>query len=281
MNNRHQTTETFPLPRIGDISDWRLIVYIRKDGMSAYLKNLVNPTDPIAPMFHSHWEKNEAGILPDIENAVYDHSQILDDFSTDIIIETDRLLWVPARELEEEYSEEKIFNSVYPAAAEDIHVDNNNDIVCLYTLTPGLNSFLKRTFPGSRVASHLTPIVGKLRERTSDSPRIYIDIREGEADFIGFDGKKLLLGATHFWNTYEDIAYHLFNILNVYELDPTDVQVSLSSNKEQQPTRQELMWFLRKHLSFVMLTMLPKLTGGEEMPLAATFCANRLPKKNR
>lgn len=69
--------------------------------------------------------------------------------------------------------------------------------------------------------------------------------------------------------------------MNVYDLDPDGLQVSLSSNKEEQTVRQELMTFLRKHLSFVMLTMLPRLTGGEEMPLAAALCANRLPNKSR
>lgn len=184
---------SYPFPRIGDISDWRLIVYIRKDGMSAYLKNVENPTDPVSPVFHAYWEPKEEGILGDIENAVYDNSQILDDFSTDIIIETPRLLWVPERVLEEEGMEEKIFTSVYPVEAEDVHNDMLEGMRCLYTLTPGLISFLRRTFPGARIMSHLTPEVKKFRERISDSPRLYIDIRGDEADFICFDGKKCCL----------------------------------------------------------------------------------------
>lgn len=281
MDTRSHQNINNPFPRVGDISDWRLIVYMRRDGMSAYLKNVENPTRPVEHLFHTFWEPDEEQLLHHIENAVYDHSQILDDFTTDIIIETTKVMWVPLEELDEEGQEEKIFTSVYKVEGEDIHVDRLDDMAALYTLTPGLTAFLQRTFPGARIMNQMTPEINKFRERGLDMPRIYIDLREREADFLGFDGKKMLIAASHSYSTCEDIAYHLFNILEVYGLDPRNIQVSLSGGKEQQSVKQQLASFLRKYVAYVMFTMLPRLTGNEDMPLAAALCANRLPNKRK
>lgn len=269
-NNDHAQTQQAPL-RISDTADWKQIIYISEKGISVYLKNIENPTIPVASVFSREWDNPGEKLLDCIENAVYDYPQMMDDFSTDIVIEAPKALWAPAEALEYEGAEEKIYTSVYTAEPEDIMTDEVDDMVCLYCLTPGLKPFLSRTFPGTRIKSHLSPVVAKFRERISEMPRIYIDIRENAADFYAFDGRQMLMCATHAWFGIEDIAYHLFNIIDVYGLDSANTEVSLSGCRKE---KKELLTLLRKHMTYVMLTMLPR-PVDENMQLAAALCLNR------
>lgn len=98
-------------------------------------------------------------------------------------------------------------------------------------------------------------------------PRVYIHIREQEADFLLFDGTRFLLGATHQWHAQDDIKYHLFNIMDVYGLDPRNVQVSLSGLRD---LKSSLMKDLRKDVTYVMLTMLPSV-ARRDIPLSAAL----------
>lgn len=273
-NSEHIDVGNRP-PRISDTAEWRQIIHISDRGLSVFLKNIENPIMPVQQVFSRQWEGTVENLLRNIENAVYDFPQMLDDFSTDIVIQTSKVLWVPESVLDSEEMEETIYNSVYTGEPEDIMVDHLGDIACLYKLANGLQSFLRRTFAGARIVSHLSPPVLKFRERGGELPVVYIDIRDREADFYAFDSRMMLMCATHSWNNVNDIAYHLFNILDVYSLDPHKVQVSLSGLRKE---RNELMPILRKFIDFVILTMLPKLVGDSEMSLATALCAHRPPK---
>lgn len=261
-------SNTYQAVRIGDIADWRLICVISSRGMSAYLKN-VNPTEDVVTLFDEKWVSAEEGLLSKIENAVYDHPQVLDDFSADIVVVAPESIWVPTEMVEDDEEEaSRLYNQVYAAEDSDIMSETVDDATCLYVLVPGLNAFLQRTFPGSRVHSHLAVMASRFRERSSDMPRIYAEIREGEVDFIAFDRRSLLMAATHRWNEMNDIQYHLFNIMNVYDLDPAEVQVSLSGLRD---VKNELMRELRKTVSYVMLTMMPSIGSKAGMPVPASL----------
>lgn len=259
---------TYQAVRVGDVAEWKLICQISANGLCAYLKNS-NPTEEIKTLIETDWSCAPENLLAKIENTVYDHPQILDDFSSDIVIVAPRSIWVPAAEVEED--EERaayLYNQVYSAEEDDIMSETAGDATCLYTLVPGLNAFLNRTFPGGRIHSHLAVMVTRFRERNSDLPRIYIDIRKGEADIIAFDRKKLLMAATHRWHELSDIQYHLYNIMDVYGLKPSEAEVSLSGLRD---IKNELMRELRKKFSYVLLTMVPSLSSKTGMPLQAAL----------
>lgn len=261
--------------RIDDTAEWRLTVSMRRDGMSAYLRNEGDPTQSVVTLFEERWTEDDEGLLKRIEAAVYDHPQLLDDFSTDIVITTGRTLWAPDTAVDDPESEVEIYNKVYSAEEEDIFVDEIDDMRCLYTLVPGLKAFIQRTLPGARTWCQQSVEVRRFRERGDEMPRVYIDIRDGEADFMAFSGRTLLLAATHPWRDPMDIAYHLFNILDVCGLDPQNCQVSLSGKRE---VKSALLGKLREHVQFVMLTMTPSMVGKTEMPLAAGLLVSRISK---
>lgn len=255
--------------RIGDPSDWRLVMVIGADGIEAYLRNVENPMDEVETLFSTEWPAEREGLLERIEGAVYDHPQLLDDFAADIAIKTPRALWAPEVVIDSDDDPgDSIFTTIYAANDEDIMRDYYEDKVCLYTLAPGLQSFLQRTFPGARVRCHQTILVTRLQDRMVDMPRVYIDIRRNWADFVAFDGKKLLMSVTHEWRETEDIRYHLFNLLESYGLDPKGVHISLSGLRDEKTT---LLKSLREDVAYVMMTLVPGIATKAGMSLTAAL----------
>ena len=252
----------------GDPADWRLICVMSADGIYACLKNMEDPSEEILTILDERWDDGQADLLQKIESTVYDNPQLLDDFSADIAIVTSSLLWVPPGETEgEDDGGTAIFRSVYSCANEDVMIDELEGVDCLYMLAPGLQSFLRRTFPGARCSSHLSITASRFRERAADMPRVYIDIRNRYVDFVAFDGERLLTGVTHRWTGIADIKYHLMNLMEIHGLDPAATQVSLSGMRE---VKTPLVKELRKDMAYVMLTLLPSI-AGTDMPLAVAL----------
>ena len=80
---------TYQAVRVGDVADWRLICVISSRRMCAYLKH-TDPTRDLEVLFDESWRDDSSSLLSRIENLVYDHPQVLDDFSADIIIDSGR-----------------------------------------------------------------------------------------------------------------------------------------------------------------------------------------------
>ena len=263
----NETAATYTAVRIGDTSDWKLIVVISETGMSAWLKNIINPTEEVIELFSEKWDRDPDMLLSNIENAVYDHPQVLDDFSADIAIVAPRSVWVEpdfADADDEEIAD--VYNTLYKAEEEDVLQEETPDAICLYTLVPGLKAFLQRSFPGARIHSHIAVIAKRFRDRGSDMPCVFIDIRDKEADFIVFDNRRFLFAATHAWFEAADIEYHLYNLVSVLGIKLADLQVSLSGLRD---IKNELITPLREKIPIVMHTMLPSMGAKNDMPLAA------------
>lgn len=258
--------------RIDDTAEWRLVIYISEVGMSAYLKNIENPLEPVAILFEEQWQRDETSLLHNIETAVYDHPQLLDDFSTEIVICSPRAMWVPEERAVDYEEQADLYNKVYKAEEVDIFCDTFSGMSCLYTLTPGLAAFMRRTLSGARVSCHLSVLARRFISRGSEMPRIYADIREGEVDFVVLDDRRMLLSSTQRWHDKMDIAYHIFNIMDVYGLDPKNTQVSLSGERD---VKQSLVKTLREQISYVMLTMMPSAVSKTEMPITAAIALSR------
>lgn len=263
--------------RVDDTAEWHLTVYMSEKGMSAYLKNVENPLEQVVTLFSENWKSDDRNLLDNIENAVYDHPQLLDDFSTDVVVAAPRCLWIPAEVADgrEELAAE--YRKIYPSSEDDIFFDAVGDMRCVYTLAPGLPSFMRRTLSGARIRSLQGLLVSRFMENVADMPRLYVNIRDDEADMLLFDGKKLLLASTHPWREQTDLLYNVLNIMEVYKLDSGNTKVSLSGLKE---VKTDFMKELRKYVTYVMLTTLPSGFSKSDIPLGAALVMSRLSQRS-
>ena len=233
---------TYKAVRIEDTAEWRLLIWISSRGMSVYLQReweseeepgdeatVHDKGENLVKLFSEQWAEEPEHLQDRIETAVYDHPQLLEDFSTELIISTNRFMWVPLSAIEEE-GEDELFNMVYSAADDDIFIDQFEDKACLYTLVPGLQGFLRRTLPGARTRCQLSVEVSGLNVDETGCG-IYCDIRDGEADYVVFKDGAFFLGVTHSWRYPSEIAYHVLNIIESYDLGD-DVKVGIYDPNE-------------------------------------------------
>lgn len=263
---------TYTSYRIDDTAEWKLVIYISERGMSAYLKNVENPLEGIVELFKEDWNRDEYLLLKRIETCVYNHPQLLDDFATDIVICTDKLLWIPEKTVDDEQELSNLYSKVFPTDEENIFTDQTGDVLSVYSLTEGLPSFLRRTLSGARVRNHMSVLLEKFSKQVNDQPTLYVDIRASEADYLLIDNGKLLLGATHPWNSPMDIGYMVMNVFKVYGLNPREASVSISGMMDD---KQNLIKSLREQISYVMQTKIPTAVSGKDIPLGALLCMVR------
>lgn len=243
------------MSRFVDTGDWKLLIYISSRGMTALLRSLDSENPGCRLLFSEKWDAGNTSFLPFVETLVYDHPQILDDFSTEIIIQTPKALWVPSALLENDEKEDEYLNCVYDCEPEDIFTDLDESESCLYTSVHGLNSFLNRTLPGCRISSHISVLKKHFEKERSEWPRIIVNIREDEADVLAFKDSALYCTATFPWKEASDIAYRVFLTTDAYSFPNNETRVEVYSNSA---AGEDLAGILEKFVGEVKTDGVPR-----------------------
>lgn len=257
---------------LADTGEWHLIVYISRRSLQAWLRPRANNTLPGVELFRTEWDDSDENPLREIENAVYDHPRILEDYSTDIIVETPRTLWIPRQTAQNTADAERIFTSVWPGTEEEMCMGETGDLVCMYYLAEGLQGFLRRTFPGTRTSCHQEYLVSQYMSMPGDEAKIFVDIRDDEADITAIQAHRLLTCTTQRWKEPTDITWHVFNILDLNLVDPSKVQITISG---QHSIRQALSEEIRPYAGITLSHEPVAATTHLDMPMAAQFCYSR------
>lgn len=256
-----------------DTGQWRLIICISRTGICAFLKHTSDHDKPVAELFRSEWRDDDpATLLKNIENAVYDHPALLDDYATYIIVDTQHTTFVPSLIIDtEDEIENDIFSTLYPDAGAEVSVDRIGHVTALFSLCGGLDGFLSRTLPGARIRNNLAILVEHFGHTLSEAPRIYIDIRPGVADIIAFDGARFIAASSRGWRVADDIAYMAFHLLQSYSLPPEKAEIFISGLPGQ---RIELSEKLRNYCAYVAKTTLPDIVEKYSLPVSAGLLMN-------
>lgn len=200
-----------------DTGQWRLLLNISTTGLDAFLENVMNPEIELQALCSVNWEQDKDRLLQNIEDAVYNNPRLLDDFSTRIVLFDSHTLFIPT-EIAEKTSEAEndLYKKVYTAENRDIMTDTDSDITAVWSMAPGIKSFLMRTFPGALITSNLMNKVKTLRNN-SKGIQLHAIARKGEVDIILIDNNRLISASTHEWMSSDDIAFLLLNLLDIYD----------------------------------------------------------------
>lgn len=214
--NYQKMQDNTPIGSAADMADtgqWRLEAVLSRNGVSARLRAIGRPGVAERPLLDTVWENDEEGLLKRIENAVYDHPQVLDDYSALIIIDTPLTTWAPADTVPDEEDRERVYTTVYGGEPEEVMADDlpEGGPVAMYTLAPGLRAFLGRTFPGARVRCHQSLLVEQLTAEFPEGESLVAVARRNSCDIAALSGGELMCIATHPALTPPDIAYHLLS----------------------------------------------------------------------
>lgn len=180
-----------------DTGQWRLLVYIKSDGLEAFLVNTINEEVPPQKLCSEKWECVRENLCKHLEDAVFKNPRLLDDFSTKIIMYDICTLFIPIQKIEENPgSEVEIYKSIYDAETDDVMYDRNKDVTAVWSMAPGVRKFLLRTFPGALLASNLMEKIKIQRER-NEGLLLNTNLRQGEIDMVLTDYDKLISASTH------------------------------------------------------------------------------------
>lgn len=208
-----------------DTGQWRLLLSITEGGLEAYLENTLHPEIELQELCKVSWAKDKDKLCKHIEEAVYNHPRLLDDFATRIIIYDRRTLFIPTEIAEAAAgSEQELYQKIYKADTKDIMTDSEGDITAAWSLGPGVKSFLMRTFPGSRITCNLMDKVRRVKGRNpevecrevGEGLRLYKEVRDGEVDLILMEGTQLLSASTHGWLRETDITNLEHRLIEAY-----------------------------------------------------------------
>lgn len=226
-----------------DTGQWRLLLKIGSTGLSAFLENTVHTEIEPQPLCDVTWHPDKDQLRKNIEDAVYNNPRLLDDFATRIIIFDKRTLFIPSDIAEETVrAEEDLYKKIYMAEEEDIMSDRDKDITAVWCLAPGVKSFLMRTFPGARISCNLMEKVRQYRKRNNDLT-LFAVTRHQETDLLLLSGPDLISAATHDLIDSDDMVNRILNLLDVYNLDLSDVTIRVAGGEPD----TEAWKYLAKH----------------------------------
>ena len=143
----HQEGETVR-PVITDTAQWHLNIYLSERKMAAYLRNISEKDIKVYKVLDVKFRSPE-DLLSQVESVVYDNPYILDDFSSDIIISTDKFTFLPneAEEYSEDLSDELVTTVFEDEEPSEFFSDKGEKYTCKYFFLKGLKDFFGRTFP--------------------------------------------------------------------------------------------------------------------------------------
>lgn len=253
---------------VADTGQWHLVIGIRHDGMQAWLKSKADPTRLPVKTLDVGWKDSSKTLLENIEATVYDHPALLDDFSTDIVLDTPQCLWVPSQMLEDN-DDEEFFKPFYDMTLSDIFTTDYGESICLFSLTRGLKSFLARTFSGSRINCHLGVLFSHFRTRSIEHPHIYVIVRTECCDIIGIESEKIIFSSSRRDLSPTGILYHIVNATAAYGLNNDNVRICTAGEPK---IKVELSTLLRKYFKHVLPANVPSAARIGEMPLELALC---------
>ena len=216
-----------------DTGHWKLLLTITADGMVGLIKNIQQTNKNPLLLFRNNWNADEGESLKNVENTVYENPRMLDDFATQIIIEAPKSLWIPSKFAEEDEYDDKYFTKVYKALPEDIFADFYDEEICLFTLMPGLKSFLSRTLPGCRISSHIAILKEYYQAKIKGGNYIFLDIRDKAIDILAFSNKKFLSAATHPCEDFEELRYRILLLADAYNLELKSLNLSVFATNDK------------------------------------------------
>lgn len=252
-------------PEYNDTGLWRQLIIVSSGRLRSWIISRDDPKAAPRLEVDAAWESDSGHLLHHIEDAVYDNPLVLDDFATDILIDTPDVIALPSEAIESPEDVEDAFEVVYGEMNDGIFSSPVTEETTLaFSLLPGLESFFGRTFPGARIAHYMEPAIRHYSAVPGGGTRIFINIHDGRFDIWALRKGRLLMLASRRYTSPADAAYFIFATFHAWDLNPRTDEVSVSGDKEG---RAELMSLLRKYINYVTITMLPGIPDRDKLPL--------------
>lgn len=205
-------------------------------------------------------------LLTHIENAIYDHSTLLEDYDGRILIDTDKVLFFPP-----DTPHDAVYAAmerVFAVAPQEIYLSEDTEVITAFTLCDGLKGFIDRTFSGLKVFSVIDVMRKEFSQREGADVQIYADLGQGHVTLLAFRNRRFVHGSVHPFTEVADVAYYIYALWHQLGLTADRGELNVSGPKNH---RSELMTIMRRRINYVMMTLLPRLEESDNVPPALLF----------
>lgn len=253
------------LKKYSDPRRYNLILALGAERLQAWFTPFGHPEALPEPGLSMTLTPDADNELRRIENAVYDHSEILEEYDTRLLIHTPRILCVPPSTPPQVIT--AAMKRIYDAEAADVYTRQHAGATVAFTLCRGIKGFLGRTFAGVEPDCGIGPLLDRFASlRTpADTTRVYADLDGDYMHLMAFESDRLLHASVHRTPEPADAAYFIFALWQQLGLAADEGELNVSGPRER---RRQLMPMLRRHLNYVALTPLPRVEGAETIPAA-------------
>ena len=250
---------------------WKLEVAVRQRQLQ-YIAYAPDQHDTLN--FHTIPLDPGMELLPALENAVYDHPEMLEDFgSVRVVVEAQHFVVVPLAVSENDTLIHQTFYTMFPD--DDCEVScctmPQSGVAVVYGMPRGLRAFLQRTFNNPPIMHHLYPLCEHFQTLNNGSTgaRLFINLHEHSMDLALFRKGQLVLANTLPWRNAEDAAYLVLHTWKTMNLDALTDEVQLTGDKQR---RDALAPLLRRFVKYVMPAIFPAVAmrlgqGAMQAPL--------------
>lgn len=243
---------------ISDPSIYTMLIRVVRETVDVVIFSPMADNSLIYRSFKS--QDDAAETASKLEEVVYDNPLMLADFRRVVILTTGtEYILIPSELTDTDRAAgEQTFKIFYPdwdglieTSATPLH---NATIV--YGIARRTASFISRTYPNATVMPHVLPLMRYFSSRSgrSNSPRLLVNLRPGQADLIATSGNNLRQAVTIGFKCTADLVYHILSSVQANGLDPHSDSIMLAGDRE---LRDELTSTLRNYHARVMPVIFP------------------------
>lgn len=171
--------------------------------------------------------------------------------AVNIIIDTDRYLFIPL-ELFEDDDIETLFYHSHPQRDNEIinyHIFNSANLVVAFAADKSAQNTLKEIFSNARFVAGVVPAFEHFngRSRLGNTEKLYVSLHKKRLDIFAFDRGKLLMANSFKASETEDMLYYILFAWKTLGLDQTRDELHLTGeNKRREQLTRQLKGFIKQ-----------------------------------
>lgn len=205
-----------------------------------------------------------------VEEAIYDHPEMIDSDAPAIFMRWPRRLPAPSAEIDDEDDALTLASAVFGPDAGSPLITRVGEVSIITLLPMGLVAFLQRTFPGVAPADAGAPMLGRLSRSVGRGKRVYLHMRPGGVDMPAFSSDGLLSFVTKEASGVADVLYYTIALCESIGFSNDSDEIHVSGRKEE---RTALAAELRRYFNYVVLTRMPADTADADPEISQILAA--------
>ena len=198
---------------------------------------------------------NSNSWLKALENAIYDNSDLLNEYKRVVITLHAQHFAIMPQELQ--HKAQQVLEASFSSIEGEVMTCEGGALgtIIACDVPHGTTAFLKRTFASSTILHHLSPLCNYCcRAYGDDNACLHINVQQNLAHLVATCKGELMMANTLPYRSLSDLAYYALSMWQQCGFDNATGKIQLTGDNEK---RKELAQQLRQWVPFAMPEVMP------------------------